>query len=143
VSVPASNKCISYYCDPLVGVTVLNTPCPESCSSCDPQEGCQGCPSGLSAAEKAAIGISAGVVAAIVIGAIAFAALAGFGSKKAYDKWVKSNKAMGGATVTLILRVVIIVTVIDRTIHYIRTAETVERIPSSNEIPSIRGPLYC
>jgi len=47
--------------------------------------------------EKAAI-ISGGAVAGVVIAAVIFAALAGFGGKKGYDAWVRmKDEKMGGA----------------------------------------------
>jgi len=48
---------------------------------------------GLTDAQLIAVGVSAGIVAAIVIGAVVFLALAGFGAKKGYDYYhMRDNK---------------------------------------------------
>jgi len=38
--------------------------------------------------------LSGGVIAAIVIGIVAFGAIAGFGGKKGYDVWLKNRNNM-------------------------------------------------
>eukprot|EP01113_Clastostelium_recurvatum_P048864 TRINITY_DN8979_c0_g1_i1.p1 TRINITY_DN8979_c0_g1~~TRINITY_DN8979_c0_g1_i1.p1 ORF type:complete len:942 (+),score=124.22 TRINITY_DN8979_c0_g1_i1:56-2881(+) len=53
----------------------------------------------LSVPAQAAV-ITGGVIAGIVIGAVVFAALAGFGAKKGYDKWVRMKDERLGAAST-------------------------------------------
>jgi len=53
----------------------------------------------LSKAKQTGI-LAAGAIAGVVIGAVIFAALAGFGAKKGYDAWVrmKDERFTGAAT---------------------------------------------
>jgi hypothetical protein len=51
----------------------------------------------LTIAEQAGIGIGAGVIAAIVIGAVAFLVIAAIGSKKGYDAYMKNKNNLSGS----------------------------------------------
>jgi len=96
IQVPPSNKCNGVYCDPTLGIVNVPTQCPVACTSiCDPQLGCTSCPSGYGQQAKVATGIGAGVIAAIVIGALVALGLASYGSKKGYDAYMKKRDQMG------------------------------------------------
>jgi len=74
----------------------LTTQCPDACSHCDPNTGCQNCAGGFPTVAVAA-GISAGVIAAIVIAAVAVAVIGAIGGKKGYDAYMKYKDNMTSA----------------------------------------------
>jgi hypothetical protein len=84
IALPAGDLCNGVYCDPVRGVVVTPVDCPRSCSQCDPKLGCQGCPGGSKINVVQAVGIGAGVIAAIVIAAILGAALLAWSGRKGY-----------------------------------------------------------
>jgi hypothetical protein len=96
---PASNKCLAFFCDPIYGILNQTTTCPSACAAgCDPVKGCNSCPgAGFTVVEKVATGIGAGVIAAIVIGIVAALVIASIASKKGYDVYMKHKNAIQGA----------------------------------------------
>jgi len=86
---PASNKCVAYFCDPAYGVLNQTTVCPSACTGCDPANGCTACPGAYTTLEKVATGIGAGVIAGIVVAIVVALVIASLGSKKAYDVYRK------------------------------------------------------
>jgi len=91
--VPKGNLCTDVYCDPNVGIVTTATACPSSCGSCDPSSGCTSCSSSLSPSDVA--GISAGVIAAVIIACLAFAAILAYGGKRGYDYWKSRAEGVG------------------------------------------------
>jgi len=90
---PAGNKCLGVYCDPVVGIITTATKCPSACAAgCDPVQGCLACPTDeppLSVAQAA--GIGAGAIAGVVIGVAAGVAALSYAGKKGYEKMVKNK----------------------------------------------------
>lgn len=97
ISIPLGNRCMGIYCDKTLGIVEVATTCPKACAGpCDPTLGCKECPGAFPVA--AAVGIGAGVTAAIVIGIIAAVALlagGGFGGRKAYLAYLANKDGLG------------------------------------------------
>jgi len=95
IILPHSDICTNVFCDPIIGIVSSPVECRPTNCSCDPQLGCQ-CILGVprvtdSPPSVAAIGLGAGVISAIVVGSVAFAAIAFFGGKKGLNKLRKDN----------------------------------------------------
>jgi len=97
IPVPPSNRCNGTYCDPRVGIIVIPTQCPASCTGCDAEMGCQGCPGAFGTIAQVATGIGAGIIAAIVIAGVVAIVLGAFGSKKGYDIYLKYHQNLDTA----------------------------------------------
>ena len=91
IEMPLGDKCTTVWCSPTLGLSKTPTQCPKACGGCDPDVGCQECPSSDSMTVTKAASIGAGAIAGVVLGALAGAAALTYAGKKGYDKMMKGK----------------------------------------------------